>query len=200
MTYWRITSGEQPFLTSATMRKVSSTSADSAESAPGSDGGNGIGNRLFQCRCMDPRVLPDVERMQMQTEGAYLQDQRIDQCARDAQPLMRRKRRAQRFKVVEKFLNGAVGRQHLRQFVLALREGKGHDRQRAARCVLIGLFQRSLDTRLEADDEAAIVLELVLRTEDLRFGRVHLRHISLQAIEQRVADLRLLRAVWSAGR
>ena len=55
-------------------------------------------------------------------------------------------------------------------------------------------FQRPLHARLEADDVAAIVLELVLLAEDLRLGRVHLRNVGFKARQQRIADRPLLRA------
>jgi hypothetical protein len=35
---------------------------------------------------MNPRVLADVERVQMEAEGAHLQNERIDERARDAHP------------------------------------------------------------------------------------------------------------------
>jgi hypothetical protein len=71
--------------------------------------------------------------------------------------------------------------QHLRQLVLALRKRVGHHGQQAGRGMrLAGLFQRPLNSRLEANNEAAIVLELVLRPEDLRLGRVHLGHVGLR--------------------
>ncbi len=43
------------------------------------------------------------------------------------------------------------------------------------------LLERALNARLDADDEAAVVLELVLRAEDLRLRRVHLRDVGLEA-------------------
>ena len=84
MTYWRMTSGEQPSLISATTRKVSSTLAVSAERPRGSDGGDGVADRLLQRGGVDAGVLADVERVQMEAEGAHLQDERIDEGARDA--------------------------------------------------------------------------------------------------------------------
>jgi hypothetical protein len=56
------------------------------------------------------------------------------------------------------------------------------------------MLERALHAGLEADDEAAIVLELILLAEDLRLGRVHLRHVGLQALEQRIAHRPLLGA------
>ncbi len=55
-------------------------------------------------------------------------------------------------------------------------------------------FQSPLHTRLEADDEAAIVLEFVLLAENLRLGRMHLRNVGFKARKQRIADRALLRA------
>jgi hypothetical protein len=56
------------------------------------------------------------------------------------------------------------------------------------------MLHGALHARLQADDEAAIVLELVLLAEDLRLRRVHLRDVGLKALEQRVADRPLLGA------
>ena len=53
---------------------------------------------------MNARVLADVERVQMQAEGAHLQDERIDERARDADAAVRGQRRAQRFKIVDEIL------------------------------------------------------------------------------------------------
>ncbi len=55
------------------------------------------------------------------------------------------------------------------------------------------MLERALDAGLEADDEAAIVLELVLLAEDLRLRRMDLREIFLQALEKGIADRALLR-------
>ena len=130
---------------------------------------------------MNPRVLANIERVQMQAEGAHLQDQRIDQGARNAQAAIGGQRGAQRFQIVEKLLHGAVGGQHLGQLFLPLRQRVGGDRQELAPRRLPGMLHGPLNPRLEADDEAAIVLELVLLAEDLRLRRVHLRHVGLQA-------------------
>ena len=75
-------------------------------------------DRLFQRRGMHARMLADVERVQMQAEGAHLQNERIDERARDADAVVRCQRGAQHFKIVEKLIDRAVGRQHLRQLVL----------------------------------------------------------------------------------
>ena len=105
-------------------------------------------------------------------------------------------RLAQSLQVVEKVLHRAILRQHLRQLVVAARQRERRHRQRAARgsVNLTRLLQRALDARLQADDEAPIVLELVLRTEDLRLRRVHLRDIRAQPLQQRLAHRPLLRA------
>ncbi len=54
--------------------------------------------------------------------------------------------------------------------------------------------KRSLQSRLKANDEAAIVLEFILRAENLGLRCVHLRHISFKALEQRLAYGALLSA------
>ncbi len=157
---------------------------------------DGVGDRFLQGRGVNARVLADVERVQMQAEGAHLQDQRIDQRARDAHAAIRSQRGAQRLQIVDEILHRAVGRQRLRQLVLAARQRVGHHGQSDARSSMrfARFLQRALDARLEADDEAAVVLELVLRAEDLRLGRVHLRDVGAQALQQRVAHRPLLRA------
>ena len=143
--------------------------------------------RWLPCRAcgVNARVLADVERVQMEAEGAHLQDERIDERARDAQAAIGGQRGAQSFEIVEKFVHRAVGGQHLGELVLALRQGVGRDGQARARawagCSI--WIERALDARLEADDEAAIVLELVLLAEDLRLGRVHLRHVGLRGAQ-----------------
>src|SRR5580698_8154268 len=68
---------------------------------------HGIGDRLFQCGCVDARVLTDVERMEMETKRTHLEDERIDQGAGDADALMRGERSAQYIEVGEEFTNGA---------------------------------------------------------------------------------------------
>ena len=104
ITYWRIASGEQPSLTSATTRKVSSTLAVSRGEPAGQRRRDGVADRLLQRRGMNARMLADVERVQMQAEGAHLQDERIDERARDADAAVCRQRSAQRFQIVEKLL------------------------------------------------------------------------------------------------
>ncbi len=59
---------------------------------------------------------------------------------------------------------------------------------------MLHIFKRPLHPRLQADDEAPIILKLILRAKDLRLRRVHLRHISLQPRQQLIAHRRLLRA------
>src|SRR5260370_82392 len=60
--------------------------------------------------------------------------------------------------------------------------------------MLAGLFQRALNARLHADDETAIVLEFVLRSEYLGLGRVHQRDVRLEPLKQVVAHGALLSA------
>src|SRR6185312_5026246 len=56
------------------------------------------------------------------------------------------------------------------------------------------MMHGALDARSDANDEAAVVLEFVLFTEDLRLGRAYLGQISLKPREQRLTDGPLLRA------
>ena len=63
-----------------------------------------------------------------------------------------------------------------------------------AGCLLIGLFEGALDTGFHADEEAAIVFEFVLSTEDLGLGRVDLLDVGVEAFEEFTADLALLGA------
>ena len=107
-------------------------------------------------------------------------------------PPLRRERLAQHLQVVEKLFHRAVGGQHLRQLVLPLRQRVGHHRHCGAGRARF--FKRPLHPRLHADDEAPVILKLVLLAEDLRLGRVHLRHISLEPRRQRIAHRPLLRA------
>jgi hypothetical protein len=79
---------------------------------------HGVGDRLLQCGGVNARVLANVERVQMQAEGAHLQDERIDERARDAQAAILGQRGAQGFQIVEKLIDRAVGGQHLRQLLL----------------------------------------------------------------------------------
>jgi hypothetical protein len=58
-------------------------------------------DRLLQRRGMNARMLADIERVQMQAEGAHLQDERIDQRARNAQAALLGQRCAQRLQIVE---------------------------------------------------------------------------------------------------
>src|ERR1039457_5202920 len=55
-----------------------------------------------------------------------------------------------------------------------------------------GLIQGSLDARLQAYDEAAVVFELVLGAEDLRLWRVHQRYVGFETPQQFVAHGALL--------
>ena len=52
--------------------------------AAGQRGRDGVGDGLLQGGGVNARVLANVERVQMQAEGAHLQDERIDERARDA--------------------------------------------------------------------------------------------------------------------
>ncbi len=52
---------------------------------------------------MDACVLANVERVQVKAEGAHLQQQRIDERARDAQAAIGGKRLAQGFEVGDEF-------------------------------------------------------------------------------------------------
>ena len=110
-------------------------------------------------------------------------------------PSLRGERGAQRFEVVEKLLHRAVGGQHLRELVLPARQRVGRHRHGRAG-VRARLLERALNARLDADDEAAVVLELVLRAEDLRLGRVHLRDIGLEPLQQLVAHRRAAARWW----
>ena len=89
---------------------------------------------------------------------------------------------AQQFKIVEELRARAVGGKRLGELFVALREGEGRDREDAVMAVLSRLLEGALNARLNADDEAAIVLELVLRAEDLRFRRVHLGDVVPAAV------------------
>ena len=62
---------------------------------------------------MNAGMLANVERVQMQAEGAYLEEERIDESARDANAAVRGERRAQGFEIVNEILDRAVGRQRL---------------------------------------------------------------------------------------
>ena len=87
---------------------------------------------LLQRGGVDARVLADVERVQMKPEGAHLQNERIDERARDADSAVCGKRSAQGLEIVEKILDRAVGRQRLRQFFMSARQGVGRDGQARA--------------------------------------------------------------------
>ena len=168
-------------------------------------GCGGVADRLLQCRGVNTRMLANIERVEMKAEGAHLEDERIDERARDADSVVLFERRAQRLQVIDKFLDGAIGRQYLRQLVLAARERVGRDGKRFAgawrlRRLLQRAPQRALDARLDADDEAAIVLELILRAEDLPLRRVHLRHVSFEPVEQLLGSPAAAARWWSAGR
>ena len=77
---------------------------------------------------MNLRMLPDIQRVQMQSEGAHLQNQWVNQRARNAQPAIVCQRLAQRLQVVDELLDIAISGQHLRQLVLSLRQRIRHHR------------------------------------------------------------------------
>src|SRR5271157_1453630 len=111
-------------------------------------------------------MLADIESVQMQAEGAHLEDERIDECAGDANAAVGRERCAEGFDIVEELLRGAIGGQRLGELLVLARKREGRYRQRrAARVRMAGLAERALDAGFEADGEAPIVLELVLRAE-----------------------------------
>ena len=101
-------------------------------------------------------------------------------------------RGAQQFEIAQQFIHRGIGRQHLGQLLVTLRQRIGHHRQRGANRA--GLLQRALNAGLEADDKTAVVLELVLRTEDLRLRRMHQGDVGIQPLQQRIAHRALLRA------
>ena len=70
--------------------------------AAGKRGRDGVADGFLQCRGVDAGVLADVERVQMEAEGAHLQDQRIDERAREAEAAVGGERCAQDLEIVEK--------------------------------------------------------------------------------------------------
>ena len=146
---------------------------------------------------MNPRMLPDVQRVQVQPEGAHLQNQRVHQRPRNPQPPVRAQRVPERFEVAHQLLHRAVSRQRPRQLVQvvpSLRQRIRHPRQRRARRSprRSRMLHRPLHPDLQADREAPIILKLVLLPEDLRLWRMHLGHVGFQARPQLVAHPDLL--------
>ena len=152
-----------------------------------------VGNCLLQRQCMHPRMLANVESVQMKSKCAYLQDQRINQRSRNAQSAVSLKRLPQCLQIVEELLNRTVRRQSLRQPILTARQRVSHYWQRGALSAwLLRYFHRSLDACLQTNCEAAIVFEFILSAEELCLGRVHLLHVCSQPLEQCLADANLL--------
>ena len=94
--------------------------------------GDGVGDGLLQCCSVDARVLANIESVKMESEGAHLQDQRIDERARDADSVIGCERRAQNLKIVEEVLDRAIGRQRLGQLVVSARKRIWRHGQRSA--------------------------------------------------------------------
>ncbi len=74
-------------------------------------------------------MLADIERMQVESEGAHLKDEWIDERARDAQACVGCQRCAQRLKIVEKDFRRAICRQRLRELFLPLGESERRNRE-----------------------------------------------------------------------
>src|ERR1700692_2088917 len=100
-------------------------------------------------------MLANVQRMQMEPEGAHLQNERVDERARDANSVICGKRIAQHLKVAEKILYRAVSRQYLRQLFVSARQGVRSNRHGSTggAKALPSKFERALNARLHADDE-----------------------------------------------
>src|ERR1019366_7581644 len=111
-----------------------------------------------------------------------LQNERVDECPRNANSAMRGQRSAQHLQIAKKILDRTVCRKHLCQLFVSARQRErrhGHSSTEATKA-LPGKVQRALNARLHADDEPPIVFELILLAEDLRLRRMHLRNVSLQ--------------------
>ena len=141
---------------------------------------------------MYPSVLANVECMQMQPERTHLQNQRIDERPSNAQSAIVLEGSTQCFQVANEVRDRAVSRQGLCQFIVCLRQRVWHHGQR--RAFTAGMLHRPAHTRLHADDEAPVVLVLVLLAEDLRLRRVHLRNVGLETSQQLSAHGNLLSA------
>ncbi len=142
-------------------------------------------------------MLANIQRMQMKTKRAHLQNKRINQRLRDAEAPVFSQRKAQRVKVVKKLIDRAVGLEHACELLLALRkcvrcDGKRRVRRAAMRAASV--LECALYAGLEADHKTPVILEFVLLAEDLRFRRVDLGHIGPQPLEERAADGALLGA------
>ena len=186
-------SGEQLSFISAMTRNVSSTEDVSADMPPGSDRRYGVGDGLLQGRSVNPGMLPNIERMQMKAKRAHLQDKWVNQRACDAQACIGSERGAQRFEIVEEFVDRGVGRKHLGELFLSLGQGERSNRKSSGR-MLAGLIEGALNTCLQANNEASVIFEFILRTKNLGLGSVHECNIGAEALHQVVADGTLLSA------
>jgi hypothetical protein len=143
--------------------------------------GERVGDGFLQGGGVEARVLADIECVEVKAEGADLEDERINEGAGDAQAAILFERGAQGVQVVEEFVDGAVGGEHLGELLLSLGESVGGDGERGVGRA--GMLHGALDAGLEADDEAAVILELVLLAEDLGLGGVDLGDVGPEAIE-----------------
>ncbi len=128
---------------------------------------------------MNAGVLADVERVQVQPEGADHEQQRIDECFREAKAAVRGQTAAHHGEVFKEIARGTIGRQ---------------PRQRGLQHFRIGVefACRALDAGPHTGQVTAVSFELKARAKGLGVG-VQLRLESLQPCLQFVAHRQLLR-------
>ncbi len=135
------------------------------------------GRGFFQRRGMQPRMLADIERLQMEAVRPHFQDQRINQRLRRPGTTVFDEAGMQNLKVREKFLRRLVPRQACQRGIQRWSLGTTHAGK----------------THPNAAEKPAVRFKLIALAESLLTGGIQLVQIIFQSVFERTADRRLLR-------